>query len=388
MMLAGGQQNSAGGGRSTKVLAQGSLNSMRLSRKDTSLVAQVRFLIYSKQPISKSTFGDQYFRALITCNDRPDELTPILSFKSIDKWITAEFEVFKLYLRHELKRKRVQAKGNAFAQGQHDGGTLKDGVKYQVFAFQWISTDFDCNNVVASALSTLDGVGVCDEVDLIPTLEEDEFEENWLDLAYEPILPPRSLPVSHTNANVAQGFVRSIEDMTGLKFTSLIASTIQDGAAGGVADHLALCMPDQETCNMHSASKIGAAAIGQLVRSRKKKVIDPFLAGKELSSRVLGVAKVFSWPKNKDSLNSTASRLENVCKPHHARYVCVRARAYDSNLHAHSLAFAHPPTPTSARLLDCAPASRLRSHQRRRSKCPRTALGSRLATGSFTRCSR
>jgi hypothetical protein len=59
--------------------------------------------------------------------------TSILTIKSLKKWVRAEFEVLKIFSKTILDEKSVHAKGNPFAQGVHDGGTLTSTRKYQAF---------------------------------------------------------------------------------------------------------------------------------------------------------------------------------------------------------------------------------------------------------------
>jgi hypothetical protein len=302
-------------------LVQGKLSQMMLTSADRARCAQVRFFIYSPQPISKSTLGDKYFRAMIRVNDKPGEETPVLSFKMIDKWIQAEFDVFLLYLRYAMALKSKQAKGNRFAQGQHDGGTLKNRIKFQVQALQWVCPDFKRNFVVVVALSTLDRLRADSHGPERMIEQEEDCEGRALSSP-----APELIAVAHTDANVAKDFARNVEAATGLKFDEVVASTIQDGAAGGVASHLSLLLQEKEVCNMHSASKIGAAALGYLVRTRLKKVIDPFPAGKALCARVLALAKVFSWSKARIALARIARTVPNVSTAPAHVWICARAR--------------------------------------------------------------
>ena len=60
-----------------------------------------------------------------TCQDRAPA-----TVRRADIW------VFLIFLKFIIKIKREQAKGNSFAQLLHDGGTLKNHKKYQVFSMQ------------------------------------------------------------------------------------------------------------------------------------------------------------------------------------------------------------------------------------------------------------
>ena len=318
MLLAGGGQ---AGASSSPLLMQGKLERMVLNPGQKALCAQVHFFIYCRQSISKSTLLDPTFRALMRCNDKPGEPTPVLSFKMIEQWVAAEFEIFLRFLRHAMALKHEQAKGNPFAQGQHDAGTLKNHKKVQVQAVQWVDPSFGRNQVVAFALSSLAAI----EDDSEQTDEEHDCEGRSL------ASPPPMLIPAHTDANVAKDYTLNFEKATGLKLKNSVATAIQDGGACGVASRLALRLREREICNMHAASKIGAAALGFLVRTRLKKAIDPFPAGKQLCARVLGVAKAFSWSKQRDGLARTAATLANVSTarmPPRAMRVCLRGSAH------------------------------------------------------------
>ena len=106
-MLAGGLAGAKP--RGAKPSAQGTLAMMVLTPGQRALSAQARFFIYSQQSISKSTMIDESFRAMIRCNDKLEEPTPVLSFKMIDKWIQAEFDIFQLFLREVMALKYKQA---------------------------------------------------------------------------------------------------------------------------------------------------------------------------------------------------------------------------------------------------------------------------------------
>jgi hypothetical protein len=303
-LLAGG--GGQAGASSSKLLVQGKLGGMVLNFNQKALCAQVRWFVYCKQKISKSMFNDKAFRDMLQCNDTPGEPTPILSFKMIDKWVSAEYQIFLLFFRHALALKREQAKGNAFAQAQHDGGTLKNHKKVQVQALQWMDPSQNRNHVVVFALSSLAAIEV---VSSPTTDQEDDFE--GLSLDQPQMLIPEA--AAHTDANVAKDYTLNLEKATGLKFMEVVATSIQDGAAGGVAGHLALCLSrEQEICNMHAASKIGAAALGFLTRSRMKKVIDPYPHGKKVCARLLAVAKAFSHTKAREALAGIAATLADV----------------------------------------------------------------------------
>ena len=59
----------------------------------------------------------------------------------------------------------------------------------------------------------------------------------------------------------------------------IMGSMISDRAAKGVAGYYGI---EEEVCLMHDGDKLGASAIGHLVRTKNKKEVNPFPQGKAL----------------------------------------------------------------------------------------------------------
>jgi hypothetical protein len=78
----------------------------------------------------------------------PGGTAKILTVQSLAKWVRAEFEIFKVFLKIILDEKVAQAKGNQFAQAVHDGGTLTNKRKYQAFGLQFIDPQWRKNLVI------------------------------------------------------------------------------------------------------------------------------------------------------------------------------------------------------------------------------------------------
>ena len=125
--------------------------------------------------------------------------------------------------------------GNPFATGIHDGGTLDERVKTQ--AFGTLQTDL---------------------------LGRGNF---YMAFAFQ-----RS--TSNTDEAVAKLFEDQLHKTTGYSSYQLLTRTIQDGAALGVSKELGY--DDADVCLMHEGDKLGASAIGKLVRSRKTVAVNPF----------------------------------------------------------------------------------------------------------------
>lgn len=81
-----------------------------------------------------------------------------MSVKQLSKWVEAEFEVFLVFLRFVIEKKKARAMGNMFAQAIHDAGTLKNKQKFLAYGLQFVDPDLRCNHVVCIALQPcLDG---------------------------------------------------------------------------------------------------------------------------------------------------------------------------------------------------------------------------------------
>jgi hypothetical protein len=109
---------------------------------------------------------------------------------------------------------------------------------------------------------------------------------------------------------VADTLQSRIEALVGLELHELIAVVTSDRAAAGVGNVLEV--PDSNVCLMHDGDKVGKSAIGDLVRSKKGKVINPFKAGQELVNRIHKLAVWFSYSKRLSDLHATARALK-VC---------------------------------------------------------------------------
>jgi hypothetical protein len=79
-------------------------------------------------------------------------LVSILSVRALRNWVRAKFDVFKIFLKIILVEKFAKAQGNPFAQGVHDGGTLTNKRKYQVFGLQFVDSKWRWNHVICIGL--------------------------------------------------------------------------------------------------------------------------------------------------------------------------------------------------------------------------------------------
>ena len=82
-----------------------------------------------------------------------------------------------------------------------------------------------------------------------------------------------------------------IEETTGVGFHTLTGSSVQDCAALSVAEELDL---EPEKCTMHQGDKIGKSAIGELVRSKNKVIVNHFPHGLNLFKKLCDQTRHFS----------------------------------------------------------------------------------------------
>ena len=220
-----------------------------LTKEQADLSTQAAWYVYAKMHVSKNAFEDKYWKSML-CQAGASCL---LTKKQLILWVRAEFEVFKLFLRHILDLKRNQAQGNAFAQFLHDGGTLASHKKYQALAMQFIMPDWSTNMVICFGF-------------------------------------PRSK--ENKDIKVAELSVLTFEEVSGYKFDAIFASAISDRAAKGVAGELGLV---EEVCAMHDGDKLGQSATGALVRSKNKRSVNPFPEGVKLMANARKMGTDFTW---------------------------------------------------------------------------------------------
>jgi len=241
-----------------------------LSRDERALTSQARWYIYSKMHISKQEFESPEFREML--REQAGGAVVHLSQGQLKEYVRAEFRIFVRFLPFIISEKMVHAKGNAFAQGIHDGGTLTNHQKYQALGIQFIPTLSDVNFVVCVGLQ-------------------------------------RSL--SSTNTIVAELFKDVCLERTGYALTDLVGNAISDRAAKGVQGTLGL---EEEVCMMHDADKLGASAIGSLVRSRQKQIVNPFPEGQRIYKLAHKMGVHFSYGERQAKLYACADGI-NVAQP-------------------------------------------------------------------------
>jgi hypothetical protein len=157
--------------------------------------------------------------------------------------------------------------GGRHMQVIHDAGTPANGVSFNVVAVQQVSPAWDRNDI-------------------------------WT-LACRP-------PQGKSDVDVAADIKAVVEGATGSSYDKTVSGMMQDGGAKGTATLLGY---DAEDCMLHSPDKVGSSAIGRLVRTKKKKVINPFPGAQAVFKRARKVAGVFSWHSRRALLYKCAEML-------------------------------------------------------------------------------
>jgi len=125
--------------------------------------------------------------------------------------------------------------------------------KYQAFGLQFTDAKFQCNHVVA--------------------------------LGFKKVRDSTTDTVSALGETL-------IKNRTNFNFHQIVSSSVQDAAAKSVAKAWDL---EVATCDMHDGDKVGASAIGRLVRKDgRRNVVNPFPEGQELEKKLNLQAKHFS----------------------------------------------------------------------------------------------
>ena len=196
--------------------------------------------------------------------------TTILTLKAAKKWLRVEFQVFKVFLKTILDEKCAHAKGNPFAQGVHDGGTLSSKRKYQAFGIQFIDPKWRRNLVFCVGFERC---GDGRDVDVADKLRE------------------------------------ALLKKSGHRFDDIVCSVMQDKASKGVFSHLGL---DEEVCGMHDGDKIGQSAVDCLFRSKNKTPVNPFPEGQALMKKAHALGTYFSYSNRHGQLMSFRMQVKDL----------------------------------------------------------------------------
>jgi len=236
----------------------------KLSPAETQLSSQARWFVYSHQVVSLASFSDPWFKEMLCSAGQ----VAILTRYMLLKYIEAEFAIFLVFLQLIVSMKLRQSSGMAFGQLIHDGGTAANKKKSQALGIQFIDPRWLCNLVIC--------IG-------------------WVYCA------------SNFAVDVAGLVDRTFIERTGHAVKNLCGLVVADRAALAVGDELG--MDESEACDMHDGDKLGGSAVGKVVRSRKKKPVNPFTGGTDLMTLFHNVAKYFSYSTRLDALHALGRSL-------------------------------------------------------------------------------
>jgi hypothetical protein len=235
--------------------------SVRHGSKDAQLVSQMQWYVYGSGLISKATFEDEFFRKMLKVQN-PDAY--FISVRELAYYVEAEVKLFLKFLQFATSSLCLRHGGNTYGQGQHDDVTLEDKNKYTSMGFQFVFENV--NWILAIAFAR------CDD----------------------------GTAVGHADL-----FTEKFEATTQCKVGEVLHHMVSDVAARKTAEVLDV---DDDACEMHQSDKIARAAIGQLTKSRKKVVTNPFDEGQAVMKRMHNLCKEFSWSKRRNALQDICRR--------------------------------------------------------------------------------
>ena len=231
--------------------------SFTLTKVQADLSAQASWYVYATMHISKAAFDDVYYQAMLTTR-----LGLHACWRASSSNFGCELSLkSSSCLSASCSSSRItKPRGNPYAQFLHDGGTLSSHKKYQAFAMQFTSPDWDQNFVICFDFSR-----------------------------------------SKHNKDVEVAELSKIEfkNVTGYDFAAIFGTTIADRAARGVGvalDH------ESEVCSMHDGDKLGQSASGALTRSKNHVIINPFPECVKLMSNARKMGTDFTWDWHTEKL--------------------------------------------------------------------------------------
>lgn len=221
------------------------------------LTKAARWYIYGHSRIAKETFEDHYFRDMINTyfvlGGGTHGQAPMLTTKGVKKYVDAEFECFRIYVKFLADEMLQFTGGNAFSQSLHDAATLANHHKKLAVGSVSVDPKFLRTHCLCLSMRSIpDGSSVS--------------ARNEIDAVHQRAYGRKTSVVAH--------------------------SMMSDKAALSVA---ALFQFEKEACGMHQVDKVAASGIGDLVRRRKKQVMNPFPEGQALVIKVHSIAAHFSY---------------------------------------------------------------------------------------------
>ena len=191
------------------------------------------------------------------------------------EWVESEYGCARALVAQAVGDIRKFHRGNPFAQHQHDCVTLGNGAKYVAVGEQHIFGYI--NFTVCQGFSRVRAKG---------SRKDDESASRQM--------AEQLWDISTDNSMQREDYNSKIQDFADLK----------------VATEMDF---DAEGCQMHNDDKVGASAIGALVRSAGKREVNPSPGGVSLMSTFREWAKTFIYESKRADLH-VACEKENESK--------------------------------------------------------------------------
>jgi hypothetical protein len=205
--------------------------------------------IYGETRVSKRTFEDEFFREMLT-SQNPQAF--FVARGQMKYHVAAELQLFEVAFSWMTEMLHREHYGNPFAQGMHDGVTLTNRRCYQSMASQQIFRG----------------------------------ESYTLAFAFKQLR-------EHHAGVVSAAFTSAFEARTSISCAAAFWAMISDLAALAVASELDI--EDVQKCKLHQGGKVGDCAMGLLVKTRNKVVLNPFPEGEALYKKMHKLACEFSY---------------------------------------------------------------------------------------------
>eukprot|EP00173_Palmaria_palmata_P002325 Plantae.Rhodophyta-Palmaria_palmata.ctg2465.p1 GENE.Plantae.Rhodophyta-Palmaria_palmata.ctg2465~~Plantae.Rhodophyta-Palmaria_palmata.ctg2465.p1 ORF type:complete len:263 (+),score=36.38 Plantae.Rhodophyta-Palmaria_palmata.ctg2465:561-1349(+) len=234
------------------------------------LAQAARFYIYGRHHISKSTFDDPAFRDMLRAHYEAGGGKGTMKYLNWKGLIYGEFRLFKLSLKHLIAEAGDVAFGNKFGQGLHDEGSIFDKRKRLAIGIQLIDTQWEKNHFIC--------------------------------LGMTPLSTDAADPTSQVFRNVSR-------EQMGAEYDAFIAFMCQDLAATAVVRAMEQASDD---CDMHQVSKISKSAVGTLVVSRGKELVNPFPEGVGVMNKSHNAGKHFSYSTRHDELTLLCLQVDSA----------------------------------------------------------------------------
>ena len=151
-----------------------------------------------------------------------------LTITNLKTCVNAEHNALMKAIKQVALENYKEGYHNRFCQFVHDGATLKNKDKCQAMGVQFAGKHCEHNNVIALLFRKLD---------------------------------------THASGKVSELAQKACNEIFGLVFHYMFSCSVQDLSVSAVAKELKI---DKVECDVHQGDKVGASAVGELVRTVNK----------------------------------------------------------------------------------------------------------------------